>query len=73
VPALVYLADRAHRQFAGKLPLAKALSWCARARRHRHQHRVLRNTLAHLRELGLRRTWKSWRGAQPARSVSAAA
>src|SRR5262249_44770370 len=25
VPALVYLADRAHRQFAGKLPLAKAL------------------------------------------------
>ena len=23
VPALVYLADRAHRQFAGKLPLAR--------------------------------------------------
>ena len=30
VPALVYLADRAHRQFAGKLPLATARSsWCA--------------------------------------------
>ncbi len=25
VAALVYLADRRHRQFAGKLPLAKAL------------------------------------------------
>ena len=37
VPALVYLADRAHRQFAGKLPLAKAAGAGAqRARRHRH-------------------------------------
>ena len=26
VPALVYLADRAHRQFAGKLPLATAVT-----------------------------------------------
>ena len=25
VPSLVYLADRAHRQFAGKLPLAEAV------------------------------------------------
>ena len=32
VPSLVYLADRAHRQFAGKLPLSKASSWCAKAR-----------------------------------------
>ena len=29
VPALVYLADRAHRQFAGKLPLARPRRWCA--------------------------------------------
>src|SRR5689334_6535232 len=26
VPALVYLADRAHRQFAGKLPIKKAVA-----------------------------------------------
>ncbi|SKA10514.1 cation transport protein ChaC [Enhydrobacter aerosaccus] len=55
VPALVYLADRGHRQFAGKLPTAEAL------RLVRQGHGAtgssldyLRNTITHLRELGLR-------------------
>ncbi len=55
VSALVYLADRTHRQFAGKLPTDTAL------RLVRQGHGAtgsnldyVRNTVAHLRELGLR-------------------
>lgn len=55
VPALVYLADRTHRQFAGKLSIARS------ARLVRQGHGVtgsnvdyLENTLAHLRELKMR-------------------
>ena len=55
VPALVYLADRRHRQFAGKLPVDKA------ARLVRRGHGAtgsnidyVNNTMAHLRDLGLR-------------------
>ena len=55
VAALVYLADRTHRQFAGKLAMAKAV------RLIRQGHGAtgsnldyLRNTVAHLRDLGLR-------------------
>jgi cation transport protein ChaC len=55
VAALVYLADRKHRQFAGKLPLAAAASLV------RHGEGVtgtnldyVRNTVAHLNGLGLR-------------------
>ena len=55
VEAVVYLADRSHRQFAGKLPLARAAALV------RHGHGAtgsnlayVDNTLAHLRELGLR-------------------
>jgi cation transport protein ChaC len=55
VEALVYLADRAHRQFAGKLSLSKAL--CLVRQGHgatgSNLDYVL-NTVAHLRELGLR-------------------
>ena len=55
VPALVYLADRAHRQFAGKLPLAKAVALVApRTRRHRQQPHYVKNMVAHLTEMGLR-------------------
>ncbi len=55
VPALVYLADRAHRQFAGKLSIAKS----ARLVRQGHgatgsNIEYLENTLAHLRELRMR-------------------
>ncbi|WP_421994822.1 gamma-glutamylcyclotransferase [Reyranella sp.] len=55
VPALVYLADRRHRQFAGKLPLEAA------ARLVRGGSGVtgsnlayVQNTVAHLAQLGLR-------------------
>ena len=55
VAALVYLADRGHRQFAGKLALPKAL------RLVRQGHGAtgsnvdyVRNTVAHLAALGLR-------------------
>lgn len=55
VPALVYLADRTHRQFAGKLSIARS------ARLVRQGHGAtgsnvdyLENTLAHLRELKMR-------------------
>lgn len=55
VSALVYLADRAHRQFAGKLSIARS------ARLVRQGHGAtgsnvdyLHNTLAHLRELKMR-------------------
>ena len=55
VPALVYLADRTHRQFAGKLSIAKS----ARLVRQGHgatgsNLEYLENTLAHLRELRMR-------------------
>jgi glutathione-specific gamma-glutamylcyclotransferase len=55
VPALVYLADRAHRQFAGKLSLSKAV----RLVRQGHgatgsSLTYVQNTVAHLREFGLR-------------------
>ena len=55
VPALVYLADRAHRQFAGKLPLGTALKLVRQGTGATGTNvDYLRNTLAHLRELGLR-------------------
>ena len=55
VPALVYLADRRHRQFAGKLPRAKALALVRDARGATGSNLAyLENTVAHLVELGLR-------------------
>ena len=55
VRALVYLADREHRQFAGKLPLARAVSLVRRSRGATGSNLAyLQNTMAHLRELGLR-------------------
>ena len=56
VPALVYLADRAHRQFAGKLPLAKAVSAGAPgdAAPRAATSTMSGTRVAHLRELGLR-------------------
>ena len=54
VPALVYLADRRHRQFAGKLPLARAVRLVRQGRGATGSNLdYLRNTVAHLRELGL--------------------
>ena len=55
VPALVYLADRAHRQFAGKLPLARAAALVRRGRGATGSNiDYVNNTVAHLREMGLR-------------------
>ena len=55
VAALVYLADRQHRQFAGKLPAAAAARLIRRGRGAGGTNvAYLRNTLVHLRELGLR-------------------
>jgi cation transport protein ChaC len=54
VPALVYLADRRHRQFAGKLPHATALALVRDARGATGSNLAyVQNTLAHLHELGL--------------------
>jgi len=55
VPALVYLADRAHRQFAGKLPLAKSARLVRQGKGATGTNLAyLKNTIAHLRDLGLR-------------------
>jgi cation transport protein ChaC len=54
VSALVYLADREHRQFAGKLPHAKALAIVRIASGLTGTNLAyVQNTVAHLRELGL--------------------
>ena len=55
VPALVYLADRRHRQFAGKLPVDKAARLVRRGRGVTGSNiDYVNNTMAHLRDLGLR-------------------
>ncbi len=55
VPALVYLADRAHRQFAGKLPLARAVRLVRQGHGATGSNvAYVKNTVAHLRALGLR-------------------
>ena len=54
VPALVYLADRAHRQFAGKLPDAEALKLIRQGQGATGSSLdYVLNTIAHLGELGL--------------------
>ena len=55
VEALVYLDDRRHRQFAGKLPVARAAALVRRGRGVTGTNvDYLRNTVTHLRDLGLR-------------------
>ena len=55
VPALVYLADRAHRQFAGKLPMPKAAALVRRGNGATGSNLAyVQNTVAHLTEMGLR-------------------
>lgn len=55
VPALVYIADRQHRQFAGKLPLVRAARMVRQGRGATGSNLAyVRNTIAHLEELGLR-------------------
>ncbi len=53
--SLVYLADRQHRQFAGKLPLAKSIKLVRQGRGATGSNiDYVKNTVAHLGELGLR-------------------
>ena len=55
VPSLVYLADRAHRQFAGKLPLARAIALVRQGKGATGSNLdYVTNTLMHMHELGLR-------------------
>jgi cation transport protein ChaC len=55
VDALVYLADRRHRQFAGKLPAAKAIGFIRQGNGATGSNLdYVRNTLVHLAALGLR-------------------
>jgi cation transport protein ChaC len=55
VDALVYLADRTHRQFAGKLAAPAALRFIRQGQGVTGSSLdYLRNTVAHLRYLGLR-------------------
>ena len=53
--ALVYLADRSHRQFAGKLSLRESLRLVRQGRGATGSNiDYVKNTVSHLRELGLR-------------------
>ncbi len=53
--SLVYLADRKHRQFAGKLSLATSLRLVRQGRGATGSNiDYVKNTVAHLQELGLR-------------------
>jgi cation transport protein ChaC len=55
VPALVYLADRTHRQFAGKLPLSKAVRLVRQGDGATGSNLAyVTSTVTHLAELGLR-------------------
>ncbi len=64
VQALVYLADRAHRQFAGKLPLARSIELVRQGKGATGSNiDYVRNTVAHLRELGLRDRYPGRAGA----------
>ena len=52
--SLVYLADRSHRQFAGKLSLRRSLRLVRQGRGATGSNvDYVKNTVAHLRELGL--------------------
>lgn len=55
VDALVYLADRRHRQFAGRLSAAKAIGFIRQGNGATGSNLdYVRNTVAHLAALGLR-------------------
>ena len=55
VRSLVYLADRTHRQFAGKLPLDRTVKLVRQGKGATGTSLAyVENTVAHLRALGLR-------------------
>ena len=58
VATLTYICDRAHQQFAGSLSVAEAaVTVSAAAGKSGHNMDYVRNTLTHLREMGIRDHW----------------
>ncbi|MGB3876043.1 MAG: gamma-glutamylcyclotransferase [Shinella zoogloeoides] len=58
IATLTYICDRAHHQFAGSLTVAEAASTVSAATgKSGHNMDYVRNTLAHLREMGIRDHW----------------
>lgn len=58
VTTLAYICDRAHHQFAGSLSVDEAAATISAAiGKSGHNMDYLRNTLAHLREMGIRDHW----------------
>ncbi|GMB83382.1 gamma-glutamylcyclotransferase [Shinella zoogloeoides] len=58
VPALAYIIDRAHHQYAGSLSVEEAARTVSAATgKSGHNMDYVRNTLAHLREMGIRDHW----------------
>ena len=58
VTTLAYICDRAHHQFAGSLSVDEAASTVSSAvGRSGHNMEYVRNTLTHLREMGIRDHW----------------
>ena len=58
VTTLAYICDRAHHQFAGALSIEEAAGTVSTAiGKSGHNMDYVRNTLAHLREMGIRDHW----------------
>jgi cation transport protein ChaC len=58
VTTLAYICDRAHHQFAGSLSVDEAASTVSSAiGKSGHNMDYVRNTLSHLREMGIRDHW----------------
>jgi cation transport protein ChaC len=58
ITTLVYICDRAHQQFAGSLTVEEAArTVSASIGKSGHNMDYLRNTLIHLREMGIRDHW----------------
>jgi cation transport protein ChaC len=56
--ALTYTADRSHLQYASGLSVEDAARTCATSEgKSGHNADYVRNTVAHLRELGIRDHW----------------
>ena len=61
VEALCYLADRGHRQYAGRLPLEQQLEIVRRSRgRSGHNDDYVMSTAQHLKEIGVRDHGLEW-------------
>ena len=55
LPAVTYVVDRNHRQYAGRLPMASLISHVSRSRgQSGHNAEYVRNTVSHLRDMGIR-------------------